>query len=541
VQQILLFSLVWIAGIVTALIVRHRIQPASMYRAARVGAWLFAVAGAVAALAIATGVLWPGLHPVRWEWLATLVTGQAPRTAAAIELGIAAVLVAAIGGRAVAKRNYAWLAIALLVLIVIIGATPAPAAIGRVVCLVAGLTGLFWIAGGLFRKDGDEATRGSTVVMYLLTLLVPWALILGYVEVDRLHAATLSAVPRDAAAFEQVARRIATDMPWSPHAARARTVVAAAEKDTYLRPGGGVIPPDAVIARFKELVASPFVGIIADRYRDACLGVSTEASCDENVESMVSVYARLIKEQAAAQPWPESPGLQSVLPALDEMDGYASVDRLVEELAGLAGERIPKQAPVATEQIAARFRGCNEFYRAGKYEEAATCYRGELAAARNIEDLRNNLGLAEWKLGHYTAARIHFTILTKTAPKYPGAELNLAVVEYTAGRTDQALARLQRLAKTQPKYAAAYYDQAWILDELGQADKAAALAKTAMTIRPDYVPPRLLMAFGRVRGERFSDAAALLETAKSYARPIDRPKVDEFAAGVQKGLSQAKK
>jgi tetratricopeptide (TPR) repeat protein len=542
VEQILQFSVVWIAGIVIALVVRHRIEPASAPRAARVAAWLFATVGAVATLAIATGVLWPGLHPVRWEWLAATFKGQGLRTASAVELGIAGALMAAVGGHAVAKRNYAWVAIVSVASLVVIGATPSPTAVGRIVCLAAGLTGLFWIAGGLFPKDGEEPGRRGTVVMYLLSLLVPWALILGYLEVDRLQAAALSAAPTDPAAFEQAARRIARDLPWSPQVARARTVVAAAETGTYLNPDGGVIAPDAVVARFKELVASPFVGIIADRYRAACLGAAPAATCDENVEAMVDVFARMVREQARDNPWPESsPGLLATLTTLDGLDGYAAIDRLVEDLAGKAAGLISPEGSVVSNELRLTFGRCNELYRAAKFNEAAVCYREGLARAAGVEDLRNNLGLAEWKLGHYTAARVHFTILARTSPKYPGAELNLAVVEYTAGRAADAMARLQRLAKTRPKYVAAYYDQAWILDELGQTDKAAALAKTAMGLRPDYVPPRLLLAFGKVRAERFSEAAALLDTAKSFARPIDRGKVDELAADVQRGMAQAKK
>jgi tetratricopeptide (TPR) repeat protein len=178
--------------------------------------------------------------------------------------------------------------------------------------------------------------------------------------------------------------------------------------------------------------------------------------------------------------------------------------------------------------------------RAGRYADAADCYRKALAIKPGIPELRMNLALAEFKLGHFRAAIPMFRDIAAKQPQNEQAHTLLGMSYYGAGMYadaaralepvladspanaelryivaqsylwaadySHALTEFEQLARDQPDSAGVHILLAQAQDGLGHADEALQELEAAARISPSEPNVHFGIGYLLWKGNRLEEA-----------------------------------
>jgi hypothetical protein len=121
------------------------------------------------------------------------------------------------------------------------------------------------------------------------------------------------------------------------------------------------------------------------------------------------------------------------------------------------------------------FDRANTSYRSGSFEAASTDYRKALVAALWHYDARNNLALAQMRLGNDLTAEMELLILRQLNESYLTAAVNLTVVYERLGLGQKARELADRTADAGKELPQAVFNTAWYKDVEGSHTAALAL------------------------------------------------------------------
>ena len=113
----------------------------------------------------------------------------------------------------------------------------------------------------------------------------------------------------------------------------------------------------------------------------------------------------------------------------------------------------PARCPSAAQDISALANAGLALSREGKYSVAAECYREALSINPKIPDIQLNLGLAEFKSGHFRAAIAPLRAVISLDSGNSQARTLLGMSYYALRKFELASQYLEPAAKTDPRNA----------------------------------------------------------------------------------------
>lgn len=207
-------------------------------------------------------------------------------------------------------------------------------------------------------------------------------------------------------------------------------------------------------------------------------------------KAIASVTARLEGGADVAAP--------TVRPLLLQLNAYrrhAPVQAEVSAWARRSCDWVLRAGPL----LAGHPTAADEAYRAGRFEEAVAAYAAFLRTNPKHADARNNLALAEMRLGNDLCAQLNLEVLRQMKDHYLPALINLAVVQERLGLSSQARLAASRALKRRDDIPQARHNAAWYALLDGDA------AEAVLLLAP-------------FRGEaRFSHTSALADLAARIA------------------------
>ena len=114
----------------------------------------------------------------------------------------------------------------------------------------------------------------------------------------------------------------------------------------------------------------------------------------------------------------------------------------------------------------------NAAYKKGKFDEASLQYRKLLITALGHLDARNNLALAQMRLGNDLAAQLELSILRQLDDNYIPAAVNLTVIYERLGQRTVAQNLAEQTLKERRDIQAVVYNASWYKDLAGAHKEA---------------------------------------------------------------------
>ncbi|MDE1148365.1 MAG: tetratricopeptide repeat protein [Azospirillaceae bacterium] len=180
-----------------------------------------------------------------------------------------------------------------------------------------------------------------------------------------------------------------------------------------------------------------------------------------------NVLADLGQEEDAAATFRRALGLQPGLPAAEE------------GLRRLAEARLARAAALNGEG--------NAHFAAGRWAEAADCYRRALDQASGYADAHANLGNALRGLGRLVEAMAAYRRAIDLSPGNGGYWCNLGMAHQADGQPADAVAALRHAVTLDPTLAVAEANLAMALRAVGEEDAALDAGRRALALDPDMV------------------------------------------------------
>lgn len=155
------------------------------------------------------------------------------------------------------------------------------------------------------------------------------------------------------------------------------------------------------------------------------------------------------------------------------------------------------------------------FVQAGKFVEAADCFRQAVALDADFVSARINLGAALVELARFDEAIPVFEGVLGIRDDHPGAHHNLGVALRDSGKAEAALGHFREALRLKPDYPDAHNNLGIALLELGRPAEALASFMAALELKPDFG-----LALNNL-GNAFCDLGQSKEAVAFFERAIE--------------------
>lgn len=152
------------------------------------------------------------------------------------------------------------------------------------------------------------------------------------------------------------------------------------------------------------------------------------------------------------------------------------------------------------------FRLAVEHHRAGRFEQAAACYRQATARAPGNAGIWCNLGVALKQAGRNNEALEAYRQALKVAPEFAEAHFNLAILLHAVGRYNEAVDAYRRTLAIKPKLPAAQANLGHVLRDWGRSEEAVESYRRALALQPDHLGALVNLGATLNQLERFAEA-----------------------------------
>jgi tetratricopeptide (TPR) repeat protein len=207
-----------------------------------------------------------------------------------------------------------------------------------------------------------------------------------------------------------------------------------------------------------------------------------------------------------------APTVRQLLLQLNPYRRHAPVQAEVSAWARRSCDWVQRVGPL----VAGHPTAGDEAYRAGRFEEAVAAYAAFLRTNPRHADARNNLALAEMRLGNDLCAQLNLEVLRRLKGDYLPALINLTVVNERLGLSSQARLAADRALIRREDIPQAKHNAAWYALLDGEASEAALLLAP---YRGDGRFPRT---------SALADLAAKTAPATAAARPAPEKPLTGF-------------
>ncbi len=130
----------------------------------------------------------------------------------------------------------------------------------------------------------------------------------------------------------------------------------------------------------------------------------------------------------------------------------------------------------------------------GDFEKARASYERMVALAPNNELARANLGMAEYRLQNYPAAREQFSSAVRINPKVAQNWVTLGLVHYREGNLELAISSLTHGISLNQEDARAHQYLAVVVSDYGWPDAAVKELQRAIQLDPSYTDAHFNLA-----------------------------------------------
>jgi len=130
------------------------------------------------------------------------------------------------------------------------------------------------------------------------------------------------------------------------------------------------------------------------------------------------------------------------------------------------------------------------------------------AAPKRRTSTPEQTGLEYYRAGRYDEAAAEFRAALKDDPADPVLLNNLAMARAATGRTAEAEEAYRAALDLQPGYPEALNNYALLLGERGEQDREVEMLERALASRPEYADAQINLAMALERSGRYADALA---------------------------------
>ncbi|MBI5615822.1 MAG: tetratricopeptide repeat protein [Gammaproteobacteria bacterium] len=151
----------------------------------------------------------------------------------------------------------------------------------------------------------------------------------------------------------------------------------------------------------------------------------------------------------------------------------------------------------------------------GRSEEAVASYRKAIATGANDADVWQELGLAEYALGHHAEALTSYYRASQLRPDFAEAHSNLGVVLQDLGRIDEAVHCFRRALELAPGLVTAWNNLGSALQCRGEVREAYRCFCEALILKPDFAEAELNL------GNIFKLSGDLEQAKRCFSRALE--------------------
>jgi len=491
--------------------------------------WISGLAGGIAIILLSGGILFPGLFP-------TL-----PHADGLAVVGLLIFPLIILGS--IRNGKFIFLLIAIFALLSLLSWTPKN---GLTALRVLGLSlGLFFY----FRAFTEVLRPGSNQYSWDISwakiaaayLLVLVGLGIGVYQQGTLIANRFQTNCNKGNVSLVEARFLVKNFPWTKQAKDAKEILALCTPEKLLTPTGLPINSEQFYQRLAKMQKTLFSRIAFQAYRSVCETKMDSLRVLEQLTPLLEKWFADLQEVGKSTPFPEDSSYRNLLLPLEEVVDHPLIERKLPQLITTAAQKIRLDTAVVGSESRYFLLKGNEQYKLQNFDEALRQYQEGLSLCRVFNDIRNNLGLAEWQLGNRLLARLHFSILSKLNPKYYGAELNLACLEYSLGLENTARKILINLTENKKNYAPAYYDLGWFADQANQLNSALTYYLGATANQATFAKAWLALAQVYIQKQDYKRAMKVLADAAKYISNEDTLQLAACRDSLNKVMNSSKK
>lgn len=360
-------------------------------------------------------------------------------------------------------------------------------------------------------------------------LLIPLGLGAGYYFQGEKYSEKFKQDFEKGACSWETVRFLANYYPWTEIAPRVREIQEVCDPKMMIDSLNVPLSPENYFNKLVNFRNQAFVSAAFENYRQVCFSKLDTVNALKNLEKLTKNWFNNLKNDKSLQPFPEDSLYRNLLLPCEKLFDLEFVHNNLSEMVNHSVSAIQKTKVEKNSEVREFLKNGNQSYKFEHYQDALLAYRNGLQKNCRFYDLRNNLGLTEWKLGNRFLACLHFAIIDRLNSNYLGAQLNQAVVEYENGFEKSAIDRLTKLMNLRRKYSPAAFNLGWIYDEKNKFEPAFKAFQTATNWQADYTNAWIALGLIYIQQKEYDKAEEIFNKAKETIPGNDMNRIDTYA------------